>query len=313
MWINHLKKNLLSIVCPCYNEEKNLEYFSKELFDTLQELDLEYEVIFVNDGSNDATLEKLKELKSIYSHIKIISLSRNFGKEAALSAGIDKAKGDVLVPIDADMQHPPHVIKDLYEEWQKGYDVVLAKRKARTTESFLKKVNAYGFYKLHNMISNIKIPQNVGDFRLISRKVVEAVKKLPENQRFMKGVFAWVGFKTSIVEYEVNSRAYGKSSFSGWKLWNFALEGICSFSTVPLRIWLYIGVVLSFSSFLYMNYIIIQTLVFGVDAPGYASLMSVVLFLGGIQLIGIGVLGEYIGRIYMESKKRPIYIIDEEL
>lgn len=311
--MSHLKKSLLSVVCPCYNEENNLEYFSKELLSTLCELDLEYEVIFVNDGSSDATLEKLKEIKKSYSNIKILSLSRNFGKEAALSAGIDKAKGDALVPIDVDMQHPPSVIKELCVEWQKGYDVVLAKRKTRTTESFLKKVNAYGFYKLHNMISNIRIPENVGDFRLISRKVVEAVKTLPENQRFMKGIFAWVGFKSTTIEYEVDARIYGKSSFSGWKLWNFALDGICSFSTVPLRIWLYIGVVLSFFSFLYMNYIIIQTLVFGADAPGYASLMSVVLFLGGIQLIGIGVLGEYIGRIYIESKKRPIYIIDEEL
>ena len=210
------------------------------------------------------------------------------------------------------MQDPPELIKELVARWREGYDVVLAKRADRTSDSFAKRVSADLFYKLNGKISNVDIPNNVGDFRLMSKRVLEALKQLPENQRFMKGLFAWVGFKTFVIEYVREKREAGQSSFNGWKLWNFALDGITSFSTLPLRIWLYVGALVSFLSFLYGSFIILKTLIFGVDLPGYASLAVIMLFLGGIQLIGIGILGEYIGRIYSESKRRPSYIIEGE-
>jgi glycosyltransferase involved in cell wall biosynthesis len=272
-----------------------------------------YEIIFINDGSTDNTLTVLQEAKKQIPQIRILNLSRNFGKEAALSAGIEHTKGDAVIPIDTDLQHPPEIIKDFIQEWQKGYDVVAGKRLTRTGESKLKKLSAKLFYSLHSKISHVDIPPDIGDFRLMSRKVVEALKLLPENQRFMKGIFAWVGFKTTIVEYVQEERVAGKTSFNGWKLWNFALDGITSFSTVPLRIWLYIGLSISSLSFLLAIIILLDTLFFGIDVPGYTSTILMVLFLGGIQLIGIGFLGEYIGRIYQEAKRRPPYIIDEEL
>ena len=250
--------------------------------------------------------------KQNFKNIRIINFSRNFGKEAALTAGLDKARGEAAIPIDVDLQDPPELIKELVARWREGYDVILAKRADRTSDSFAKRVSADLFYKLNGKISNVDIPNNVGDFRLMSKRVVEALKQLPENQRFMKGLFAWVGFKTTVIEYVREKREAGQSSFNGWKLWNFALDGITSFSTLPLRIWLYIGALVSFLSFLYGSFIILKTLIFGVDLPGYASLAVIMLFLGGIQLIGIGILGEYIGRIYSESKRRPSYIIEGE-
>ena len=249
---------------------------------------------------------------SEWNNIKIIELSRNFGKEAALTAGLEHAMGEVVIPIDADLQHPPEIIIEFIKKWEEGFDVVVGKRTVRTGEGVIKKLTAKYFYKFHNQISDVEIPYNVGDFRLMSRKVIEALKKLPENQRFMKGLFAWVGFNTAVVEYEQAPRAAGKTSYNGWKLWDFALDGITSFSTLPLRIWMYIGFLISFLSFLYGSAIVINTLILGVDTPGYASMITVILFLGGIQLIGIGILGEYIGRIYKETKKRPLYIIEKE-
>ena len=271
-----------------------------------------YEIVFINDGSRDNTLNVLLNAKQNFKNIRIINFSRNFGKEAALTAGLDKARGEAAIPIDVDLQDPPELIKELVARWREGYDVVLAKRADRTSDSFAKRVSADLFYKLNGKISNVDIPNNVGDFRLMSKRVVEALKQLPENQRFMKGLFAWVGFKTFVIEYVREKREAGQSSFNGWKLWNFALDGITSFSTLPLRIWLYIGALVSFLSFLYGSFIILKTLIFGVDLPGYASLAVIMLFLGGIQLIGIGILGEYIGRIYSESKRRPSYIIEGE-
>ena len=270
-----------------------------------------YEIIFVNDGSTDNTLEVMLNAKTKHKNIRILNLSRNFGKEAALTAGIENAKGDAVIPIDVDLQDPPELIVSFIEKWEEGFDVVLAKRIDRSSDSLVKRLSAEFFYKIHNKISDISIPSNVGDYRLMSRRVIESLKTLPENQRFMKGLFAWAGYKTTQVEYTREVRVAGKSSFNGWKLWNFALDGITSFSIVPLRIWLYIGVVISFLSFIYGSTIIIKTLIFGIDLPGYASLLSIVLFLGGIQLMGIGILGEYIGRIYKESKRRPTYIIEE--
>jgi len=303
---------VISLICPCYNEEAVIEKFIDEVSTVLKNINKSYEIIFINDGSKDNTFETLLSIKKRYEHIRILNLSRNFGKEAALTVGLDNAIGEVVIPIDVDLQHPPELIFEFIQKWQEGYDVVLAKRKSRDTEGILKKISTRLFYSFQHKISEIFIPEDVGDYRLMSRKVVEAIKKLPENQRFMKGLFAWVGFKTVTVEYEVLERYAGESTFNGWKLWNFALDGITSFSTIPLRVWFYIGVFISFLSFLYGSSIILKTVLLGVDVPGYASLMTSILFLGGIQLMGIGVLGEYIGRIYMESKGRPVYIVEGE-
>lgn len=302
----------ISIIAPCYNEEETIEPFLRRIEEILTQINEPYEIVFINDGSRDNTLNVLLNAKQNFKNIRIINFSRNFGKEAALTAGLDKARGEAAIPIDVDLQDPPELIKELVARWREGYDVVLAKRADRTSDSFAKRVSADLFYKLNGKISNVDIPNNVGDFRLMSKRVVEALKQLPENQRFMKGLFAWVGFKTTVIEYAREKREAGQSSFNGWKLWNFALDGITSFSTLPLRIWLYIGALVSFLSFLYGSFIILKTLIFGVDLPGYASLAVIMLFLGGIQLIGIGILGEYIGRIYSESKRRPSYIIEGE-
>ena len=311
--MNKIKKNItISIVCPCYNEEKVVALFLEKMCPILEGINKTYEIIFINDGSTDRTFDVLLNLKGKYRNIRILNLSRNFGKEAALTAGLKHACGDVSIPIDVDLQDPPELIVQFIEKWEEGFDVVLAKRIDRSSDSFSKRLSANLFYKIHNKISDISMPNNVGDYRLMSKKVVNSLEKLPENQRFMKGVFSWVGYKTTTVEYKREVRVAGHSSFNGWKLWNFALDGITSFSTVPLRIWLYLGFIISFLSFLYGSIVVIKTLVLGVDLPGYASVLTIVLFLGGIQLMGIGILGEYIGRIYKEAKRRPIYIIESE-
>jgi glycosyltransferase involved in cell wall biosynthesis len=308
----HDQKITISIICPLYNEEEMVPVFLRKIVDVLGTLDKSFEIICVNDGSTDKTLSLLLAAKIQYTQLRIINLSRNFGKEAALSAGLDSSNGEVVIPIDADLQDPPELIKDMLDYWQEGYDVVRAKRVDRTTDGFLKRNTAHLFYKMHNKISPTTIPENVGDYRLMSRKVVNALSAMPENQRFMKGLFAWVGFRTAEIEYTRATRKAGKSKFNGWQLWNLALDGITSFSTLPIRIWLYLGFVISILSLSYGFFIIFRTLFLGIDVPGYASLLTSILFLGGIQLIGIGLIGEYIGRIYMESKSRPLYIVEGE-
>ncbi|CZF84454.1 hypothetical protein GCE9029_04415 [Grimontia celer] len=303
---------LISIICPCHNEQEVLHTFTDKIFSIISKTSYSFELLFVNDGSNDNTLKVLNELAEKHTCIRVINLSRNFGKEAALTAGLDRAKGDAVIPIDADLQDPPELILDFLREWEKGFDVVVAKRVDRSSDTLAKKITASLFYKFHNSIADVEIPDNVGDFRLISRRVVQAIQLLPENQRFMKGIFSWVGFSTSVVEYTRQARAAGESSFNGWRLWNFALEGITSFSTAPLRVWLYLGVFCSSIAFIYGSIIILKTLMLGIDLPGYASLLTIVLFFGGVQLIGLGVMGEYIGRLYMESKRRPVYIIEHD-
>ena len=309
----------LSIIVPCYNESEVVENFFSAMVGNngiLNNLGLNCELVFINDGSKDNTLELLKAQKEIYSNksnldIKIVNLSRNFGKEAAMSAGFSVASGEAIVPMDADLQDPPELIAKFVELWRQGYDVVLAKRNDRQEDSFAKRFSSSLFYKLNNKISDVKLPDNVGDFRLFTRKVLNAINSLPENQRFMKGIFAWVGFRSITVEYKRPQRIAGSSKFNGWKLWNFALQGITGFGTLPLRIWTYIGFIVSFFAFIYASFLILRTLIMGIDLPGYASLVVIVLFLGGLQLMGVGILGEYVGRIYMESKRRPPFIIDE--
>lgn len=304
---------IISLVVPVFNEEDAVPIFHQAI-KTNQELsEYDMEIIFVNDGSTDATAQVVKKILLNESNIKLINFSRNFGKEPALFAGLQHAKGDVVIPIDVDLQDPIEVIPRLIEKYLDGAEVVLAKRVDRVSDSWMKRRTAEAFYWVHNKISKPKIESNVGDFRLMSRKVVDEIIKLEETQLFMKGILSWVGFKTEIVEYTREKRVIGDTKFNAWKLWNLAVEGITSFSTVPLKIWTYIGLVISLCSFLYAIAIIIDKLLFGNNVSGYSSIMVSLLFLGGVQLIGIGVLGEYVGRIYMESKKRPRYIVSEVL
>jgi glycosyltransferase involved in cell wall biosynthesis len=304
------KRPLVSIVIPFYNEEGSVFGFHEAITKALANLtEYDFEFICINDGSSDNTLSELLECVDRDPRYTVLELSRNFGKEAAMSAGIDEAKGDCVIPIDADLQDPPMLIAQMLSEWQGGAEVVLAKRIDRSTDSYAKRTSALMFYRLHNALSSLKIPENVGDFRLMDRVVVDALKRLPERQRFMKGLFAWLGFRTVTVAYVRDPRINGSSKFSGWKLWNFAIEGITSFSLVPLKVWTYIGALGSLFAFCYASFITIRTLIFGVDVPGYASLLVVMLFFGSLQLMSLGVIGEYIGRIYFESKQRPLYLI----
>jgi polyisoprenyl-phosphate glycosyltransferase len=304
------QRPLISIVTPFFNEGAGVLHFYQALTQTIDNLtDFDFEIICIDDGSKDETLANLIDSCKKDSRIVVLELSRNFGKEAAMSAGIDAAKGNCVIPIDADLQDPPSLITIMLKEWQKGAEVVLAKRIDRSTDSFVKRKTAEMFYRLHNALSSLQIPENVGDFRLMDRIVVDALKKLPERQRFMKGLFAWVGFNTVTVEYAREVRFSGTSKFSGWKLWNFAIEGVTSFSLVPLRVWTYIGAIGAISAFSYACFIVIRTWIYGIDVPGYASLLVVMLFFGSLQLVSLGVIGEYIGRIYFESKQRPLYLV----
>jgi glycosyltransferase involved in cell wall biosynthesis len=301
----------VSLVIPFFNEALGVAPFFQRLTQTCDALSTRYKFQFVciNDGSFDETLAELVKVKKSLSNMTIIDFSRNFGKEAALTAGLDHASGDAVIPMDSDLQHPPEVLPQLLQKWEEGFEVVLAQRMSRQTDPLFQKMAAHMFYKLNQKISQVHIPADVGDFRLMDRRVVDAVKQLRENNRFMKGIFAWVGFKSATISFDVAERHSGASTFNAWKLWNLALDGITSFSTVPLRVWTYLGGLVSLFAFLYASYIFIRTLVLGVDTPGYASLMIAILFLGGVQLIGIGVLGEYLGRVYSEVKARPSYIV----
>lgn len=301
-------KKIISLIVPFYNEEETVNIFFAKIFTVINSIpQYDFEFICIDDGSSDKTLDKLLAIQD--TRVKIIQFSRNFRKEAALTAGIDHSEGDAVIPLDADLQDPPELIIDMLKKWEEGFEVVLARRVDRSTDSFLKRNCAQIFYKIHNYLADRKIPENVGDFRLMDRTVVEALKKLPERERFMKGLFAWVGFRTTVVEYTRPQRVSGNTKWSKWKLWNFAIDGITSFSTTPLRIWTYFGFTLAVLSLFYGSWIILRVLLKGVDVPGYASLLTAILFIGGIQLIGIGVLGEYLGRMYQETKQRPIYIV----
>lgn len=305
---------LISIVAPFYKESEGVEIFHERMVSVVGGMDgLRFELVCVNDGSDDDTLARLRRLAESDARVRVIDLSRNFGKEAALSAGLDAARGDAVIPIDADLQDPPELIPALIAQWRNGFEVVLARRVDRDTDTFMKRWTAGLFYRLHNLIGDVRIPENVGDFRLLDRRVADALRALPERCRFMKGMFAWLGFRTAVVDYRRAPRAAGRSKFSGWRLWNLAIEGITGFSTVPLRIWTYIGVAVSFTAFAYAAFIVGRTLLLGADVPGYASLIVIMLFLGGVQLIGIGVIGEYVGRIYLETKQRPVYLVRERI
>ncbi len=301
---------LLTLAVPVYNEAAAIQAFTNAVMPVLNSIPgARWEIIFVDDGSTDGTLLKLVAMAQADRRFRVLEFSRNFGKEAALTAAIDAARGDAVIPIDVDLQDPPELIVEMVRVWREGAEVVLARRVDRSADGVLKRQTASWFYKLHNKLSKTKIPENVGDFRLMDRVVVDALKQLPERQRFMKGLFAWVGFRTVMLDYTRVPRKAGESKFSGFALWNFALEGFTSFSTAPLKIWTYLGAFCALGTFLYGFYILIVTVLFGNKVPGYASLFVAITFFGSIQLISIGLLGEYIGRIYVETKQRPPYLI----
>ncbi|MPZ32277.1 MAG: glycosyltransferase [Rhodospirillales bacterium] len=301
---------LLSLVVPVFNEEESIDLFLDTVPPLMERDGFRFEIVFVNDGSSDNTLAHLLDRGALDRRLRIVNLSRNFGKEAALTAGIDHARGDVIVPMDIDLQDPPELIEPFMARWREGYDIVYGVRTQRAWDTAAKRLSANWFYRVFNSMSPVRIPENVGDFRLVDRRAVEVLRQLPERNRFMKGLFAWVGFNAVGVPYERPRRAAGSSKFNLWRLWNFALDGVVSFSTAPLRAWFYVGVVIAAIAVLYALFIVTRVLLFGIDTPGYASLLIAVLLMGAIQLLSLGIIGEYLGRLFLEVKGRPIYVIE---
>jgi glycosyltransferase involved in cell wall biosynthesis len=306
---------LISILAPVKDEEAAIAQFVQRVTDVLDGLGEPegWEILFIDDGSHDATLAAILSAHRIDPRVRCVSLSRNFGKEAALSAGLDHAIGQVVIPLDVDLQDPPEVIGTMLARWREGNDVVYGVRRSRAADSLPKRLTADLYYRAHNYLSADKIPEHAGDFRLLDRKVVDVIRLMPERNRFMKGLFAWAGFKQAAVEYDRTQRAVGETKFNYWKLWTLALDGITSGSTLPLRVWSYLGGAVAILSLLYAGYVAVRTIIFGGDVPGYPSLMVATLFLGGVQLLSLGVLGEYVGRILVETKHRPIYVVRETI
>jgi len=305
------REPMLSIVVPVKDEEESIFAFVERVGPILDRIcrGESWEILFVDDGSSDATLAIIAAANLAEPRVRALSLSRNFGKEAALSAGLDHARGRAVVPMDVDMQDPPEVLGEMVAKWREGYDMVFGVRRCRASDSFAKRSTAGLYYRAHNALTADKIPENAGDFRLLDRKVVDVLKAMPERNRFMKGLFAWAGFKQAAVEYDRVERTTGTTKFNYWKLWTLALDGITSASTVPLRIWSYVGAAFAFVALAYAGFIVSRTLLFGNAVPGYASIMVSVLFLGGMQLLSLGILGEYVGRILTETKRRPLYVV----
>lgn len=304
------ERDLISVVVPVYNEQDMLDVFHARLLAVFDGLDFGFEVVYVNDGSTDSSLALMETLKQVDPRVSIVSLSRNFGKEIAMSAGLDYARGMAVVIIDADLQDPPEVIPELVRRWREGYDVVYAKRTEREGETFFKKATAHVFYRIIKKMSDVRVPEDTGDFRLLSRRAVDALKQLREQHRFMKGLFAWIGYSQIAVPYQRASRFSGQTKWSYWKLWNLAIEGITSFSISPLKIATYFGLTVAVFAFLLAVWIVIKTLLFGDVVRGYPTIMVTMLLLGGTQLVAIGILGEYLGRVFNETKRRPLYLVD---
>lgn len=301
----------LQIIVPVFNEQEVVDLFYERIKQVMLGCDVSWSLLFIDDGSTDGTVSHIEFLKHKDSRIGYITLSRNFGKEYALTAGLDHADADAVVVIDADLQDPPELIPEMLKQWREGYDVIYATRREREGEGYLKKATAYGFYRLINKISKIEIPKDTGDFRLMDIKAVRAINSLRENNRFMKGLFAWIGYKQKAIYFDRKERAAGTTKWNLRKLFSFAVDGITSFSHVPLKFATWIGLSVAIYAFMYGLYIIAKTLVFGSDLPGYPSMMVVILFLGGIQLMALGIIGEYLGRMFEENKRRPLYLIDK--
>ncbi len=303
---------IITLIIPCFNEQEVLNLFYKEVSHVTNAMaDISFRFLFVNDGSKDHTLDILKELSQNYENVSYLSLSRNFGKEAAMLAGLDYAEGDAVIIMDADLQHPPEMIPDMVKYWKQGYDDVCAKRKNRKDEGWLKRCLTQAFYSCISFLSKVPMQQNVGDFRLMDRRCVASLRLLRESQRYTKGIFTWIGYRKKEIPFEVQARAAGKTTWNYFSLVNLALEGITSFTTVPLRLTTCLGLLISVLAICYMFFVVINALLYGDPVAGYPTLMTVMLFLGGVQLLSLGIIGEYLGRIFNESKNRPLYLIDE--
>lgn len=307
------KAEKICLIVPCYNEQEVIDACHSRIMGAISALsDYTFEIIYINDGSSDQTLAHLEALNRNDARVTVINLSRNFGKEAAMTAGLDHADGDAVIILDADLQDPPELIAEMIGVWKReNADVVYGQRVSRQGETWLKKFTAFSFYRVINWISRVKIPRNTGDFRLMSKRTVDSLRQLQEHHRFMKGLFSWVGFKQVPMTYHRHPRLAGRTKWDYLKLWNFSLEGITGFSTTPLKMASLLGLLIAIFSVIFGAIIIIKTLTEGRDIPGYASLMVMVTFMGGIQLLSIGLLGEYVGRIFNETKRRPLYLIDK--
>ena len=307
----------LTIIVPVKDEEEAIPTFIGQVVPVLEAMDdpaaQSFEILFIDDGSTDRTLDRIRDANARDPRVRCVSFSRNFGKESALSAGLDEARGAAVIPLDVDLQDPPEVIGQMVKRWREGNDVVYGVRDNRESDSLPKRLTADLYYRAHNWMSSDKIPEHAGDFRLLDRKVIEVIRRMPERNRFMKGLFAWAGFKQTSVGYHRVERTVGRTKFNYWKLWTLAIDGLTSASTAPLRIWSYLGGFVALFALAYALVIIVRTAVFGIDVPGYASMMTAILFLGGLQLISLGVLGEYVGRILIETKGRPIYVVRERI
>jgi polyisoprenyl-phosphate glycosyltransferase len=308
---------ILTVIVPVKDEEAAVQGFVARVSSIIARLEDpaagSYEILFVDDGSSDNTLAAIIAINQTNPRVRALSFSRNFGKEAALSAGLDHARGAAVVPMDVDLQDPPEVLGEMIRKWRTGAEVVYGVRRNRATDSMAKRVSADMYYRIHNWLSDDKIPEHAGDFRLLDRRVVNVIRALPERNRFMKGLYAWSGFTQASVEYDRAEREVGQTKFRYWKLWTLALDGITSSSTLPLRMWTYIGGVIAVLSFAYAAFIIVRTTLWGIGVPGYASLMVAMLFFGGLQLLSVGILGEYVGRILIEAKARPVYVVRKQI
>jgi polyisoprenyl-phosphate glycosyltransferase len=304
------RRPVLSVVIPVYNEAEIVCALHRRLAAVMATVGTPWEAIYVNDGSRDATLHTIETLRQADRHVAVLNLSRNFGKEIATTAGLDHAQGDAVIVIDGDLQDPPEVIPRLVAAWRAGSDMVYAQRRRREGESWLKKATAAAFYRVMRNLGDVPLPPNVGDFRLMSRRVVDAVQQLREHHRFMKGLFAWVGFPSTAVEYDREPRGAGRTKWSYWKLWNLAIEGITGFSVGPLKLATYLGLAVALFAVVFGAQLILRTLLFGNPVAGYPSLMAVILFLGGTQLVTLGIIGEYLGRVFNETKRRPLYLVE---
>ena len=303
----------ISILVPCHNEQENIEKLYDALVESIAKINgYQWEIVFVDDGSFDDTLSRIKQLRERDERVCFISLSRNFGKENAMLAGFDHIKGDAVIIMDADLQHPPHLMAEMIAEWESGYDDVYAERLNRGKESWLRRKLSMLYYRLLQRMAKVDVLPNVGDFRLLDRKCIDSLKKLRETQRYTKGLYCWIGFKKKKISFQQADREKGKSSFSYHRLFNLAIEGITSYTTAPLRISTVVGIVVSLVAFIYMCYVLVKTILYGEPVQGYPTLVILILFLGGVQLLSLGIIGEYLGRVFHETKNRPVYLISEQ-
>lgn len=305
------RRGCLSVVIPFYNEGPNIEALFARLVPVLDGLDMDWEVVCVNDGSRDDTIDRLLDVHDREARVKVVDLSRNFGKELALTAGLRHTAGQAVVMIDADLQHPPEVIKDMLDKWREGFEMVIAVRRDREQESAVKRMAAKLFYDLFGRVSEVRLPQGAGDFRLLDRKVVNVLNAMPEHARFMKGLYAWVGFRQISIPFDVAERAHGETKFNLFRLYRLAIDGITSFTSLPLKVWTFMGMLVASFALLYGFVFIVKTLILGIDVPGYPSLIVAITFFSGVQLISLGVIGEYLGRVFSEVKNRPLYVVRE--